>query len=147
MPAPDDGGPILLFDGVCNLCNAAVSFVIDRDPRGKVRFASLQSDTGKALLARYAEQLPNGSPPAGADDDPATVLLVEGGRIYHRSTAVLRLVRHLNGPWPVLSACSILPTSLRDAVYDFVARRRYSWFGRTDACRLPAPDEARRFLS
>ena len=145
-PVPADAGPILLFDGVCNLCNAAVRFVIDRDPRGTVRLASLQSETGMALLARYAGQLPDDSVPERADDDPPTVFLIEGGHIYHRSTAVLRLLKHLNGLWPVLSVYVVLPAALRDAAYDFVAKRRYRWFGRTDYCRLPKPDEARRFL-
>jgi predicted DCC family thiol-disulfide oxidoreductase YuxK len=146
VTAPSEAGPVLLFDGVCNLCNAAVSFVIDRDPQGKVRFAALQSDVGVALLARYAAQLPHGSLPERANDDPPTVFLIEGGRIYDRSTAVLRLLKHLNGLWPVLSVYVVLPVGLRDAVYDFVAKRRYRWFGRKDSCRLPTPDEARRFL-
>lgn len=146
MQGPELAGPILLFDGVCNLCNAAVRFVISHDPAGKVRFASLQSNAGKELLARYASQLDPSVLTAAEGDAPPTVLLIESGRIYDRSTAALRLLTHLREPWPVLSICHMLPKPIRDPLYDFIARRRYRWFGRTDACRLPTAEEADRFL-
>ena len=139
-------GPIVLFDGVCNLCNAAVRFIIDRDSNGTMRFASLQSDVGQALVAQHATQLDAESLPSPDDDAPPTLLLVEDGRIYARSTAALRIARRLNGLWPVFGAFLAVPRFLRDPAYDFVANRRYRWFGKTDACRLPTPEEAGRFL-
>lgn len=140
------GGPIVLFDGVCNLCNAAVRFIIDRDPMAAMRFASLQSEVGQALIARHAAQLDAGSLPSPDAGAPPTLLLVEDGRIYARSTAALRIARRLNGPWPVFAAFLAVPRFVRDPVYDFVANRRYRWFGKTDACRLPTKEEAGRFL-
>jgi len=139
-------GPIVLFDGVCNLCNAAVRFIIDRDSNGTMRFASLQSDVGQALVAQHAAQLDAGSLPSPDDDAPPTLLLVEDGRIYARSTAALRIARRLNGLWPVFGAFLAMPAFLRDPFYEFVANRRYRWFGKTDACRLPTKEEAGRFL-
>ncbi len=141
----DECGPIVLFDGVCNLCNAVVRFVIARDPRGRVRFASLQSKAGKELLARYASQLPADALPTD-DEAPPTFLLIEGERAYARSTAALRLCRYLSGLWPLLGVNLVVPAALRDPLYDLVAAKRYKWFGRTDACRLPTPGEAQRFL-
>ena len=156
----ESSGPTVLFDGDCNLCNGAVRFVIARDPAGRVRFASLQSDVGRRLLKRYG-----GAPAASYSEapDPAldttsdeaaggapvgdTVLLIEAGRLYARSTAALRLAGHMRAPWPALKALLGVPEPLRDALYSFVSRRRYRWFGRTDACRLPSPAEAARFLS
>lgn len=142
----NDFSPVVLFDGVCNLCNAAVRFIIDRDPKGTMRFASLQSDVGQELVARHATQLDSASLPSPDNDAPPTLLLVEDGRIYARSTAALRIARRLNGLWPVFGAFLAVPRSVRDPVYDFVANRRYRWFGRTDACRLPTKEEAGRFL-
>ncbi len=134
------GGPIVLFDGVCNLCNGAVRFVIERDPTGKVKFASLQSATGRALLALHG-----GDPQA--EGAPTTMLLLEDGRLHTRSTAALRLAGHMRAPWPLLRAVLLVPRFLRDGVYDYVCRRRYRWFGRTDTCRLPTSEEAERFLA
>lgn len=135
-------GPVLLFDGVCNLCNAAVRFVMERDPAGTVRFASIQSEAGGALLAG----LPH-PPPRSTDGSPATLVLVENGEVYTRSDAALRVAGHMRAPWPWLRAAQAVPRWLRDRVYDFVSRRRYRWFGTTGACRLPSAEEATRFLT
>lgn len=134
--------PILLFDGVCNLCNSAVRFVMERDRAASLRFASLQSDAGRALLARFGPlptDVPGGS--------PATIVLIEDGRAFTRSDAALRVAGHMRAPWPWLGFLRLVPRGLRDRVYDFVSRRRYRWFGTTDACRLPTADEAARFLT
>lgn len=131
-------GPIVLFDGVCNLCNAAVQFVIERDRAGSIRFAALQSDVGRELLDRFAVPM--------SATGPTTIYLIEDGRLFDRSTAALRIARHLRAPWPLASVWLVVPRRLRDALYDVVALRRYRWFGRSDACRLPSPEEAARFL-
>ena len=134
-------GGIVLFDGVCNLCNASVLFVIDRDPAGYFAFASIQSASARDALVR-----------AGADSkrlDLSSVLLIEGTRVYDRSTAALRIARHLSGAWPLLVVLRVVPRFIRDAVYDWVARNRYRWFGRRpdeDACRIPTPELRARFL-
>lgn len=134
-----DGGDahaVVLFDGVCNLCNASVTFVIDRDAAGYFRFAPLQSDEGRRLLADHA----HGEP------DLNSVMLIEDGRLYTRSAAALRVAHRLKGLWSWLYVFIVVPAPLRDAVYDFVARHRYRWFGKQDACRVPTPELRARFL-
>lgn len=126
----------MLFDGLCNLCSGAVDFIIDRDPRAELRFAALQSDAARPLLARCG--LPA--------EHPGSIVLVEDGRCYRRSTAALRIARRLTFPWPLLYALLLVPRPLRDAVYDWVARNRYGWFGKRDRCRTPTPDLRSRFL-
>ena len=124
---------IVLFDGVCNLCNATVNFIIDRDPKGVFRFAALQSGAGRRL--------------AGALDSESIVLVdPDRGRTYVRSTAALRIAAGLRWPWPVLAAFLAIPRFLRDAVYDLIARRRYRWFGKLETCRLPEPGVKERFI-
>ena len=128
--------PVILFDGVCNLCNASVNFVIDRDPDGVFRFGALQSDAAAPLLA--------------ACDVPAdyldSIVLVEDGRCFTDSTAALRIARRLGGPLGWLGAFLAVPKPLRDVVYHWIARNRYRWFGKQDACRIPTPDLRARFL-
>lgn len=134
LPESDPAGPIVLFDGVCNLCDAAVTFIIDRDADAVFRFTSLQSETGQRLTQQY-----------GLENED-TVVLVEDGRCYVRSTAALRIARRLDGAWPLLTVLLVVPMPLRDAAYRFIARHRYRWFGTRDACRLPTPELRRRFL-
>jgi predicted DCC family thiol-disulfide oxidoreductase YuxK len=136
VSAPDSGGPVVLFDGVCNLCNGAVRFIVQRDRAGRFRFASLQSPAAAALLA------PHGVDPAAL----GTVLLVEDGRVLSRSAAALRIARGLGGAWPLLSLFRGVPRPLRDGVYDYVARNRYRWFGRRETCMIPTPELRSRFL-
>lgn len=131
--SPD--GPIVLFDGVCNLCNWAVQFIMDRDREGAFKFASLQSRTAQRLLSDAREL-------EGID----SVVLVEGGRCYVESSAALRIARRLWGPWKVLYVFIVLPRFLRDAGYRFIAKRRYQWFGKRDQCRVPTPEERGRLL-
>lgn len=123
----------VLFDGVCNLCNASINFIIDRDPKAYFRFAALQSDAAKQL----------GETVTG---DPDSIILIEDGKRYDKSTAALRIARRLSGVWPVLYMGIILPRPLRDVIYRFIARNRYKWFGKSDACRLPSPELKARFL-
>jgi predicted DCC family thiol-disulfide oxidoreductase YuxK len=129
--------PTLLFDGVCNLCNAAVTFVINHDSKKHFRFASLQSQTGQDILRQIGRPT----------DQFDSFVLWENGRFHEQSTAALRVARQLSGGWPLLYGFIIIPKAIRDAVYRFVARNRYRWFGRRDACMLPTPELKARFLA
>ena len=127
---------IILFDGVCNLCNASVQFVIKRDKKRLFRYAALQGDTAQKLLA-------NSNSP-GLDLN--SVVLVENGKVYDRSTAALRIARHLSGGWPLFYAFIIVPKFLRDGVYNFIAKNRYKWFGKQESCMIPTPELKSLFL-
>ena len=131
----------ILFDGVCNLCNGFVQFIIRHDPRGRFRFAALQSETGRALLAAHGQQGPAAGP-AG----PESVILLEGGQLYAHSAAVLRIARQLGWPWRLAAAGRLLPRRWRDGLYRFVARHRYRWFGRQASCAVPTPALRARFV-
>lgn len=128
--------PVVLFDGVCNLCNSAVNFIIDRDPGAAFRFAPLQSEPGRTLTTRCSVDL------AATD----SLILVEGDRYYVRSTAALRIARRLTGAWPLCYGFILVPRPLRDWAYDWIARNRYRWFGKRETCRLPTPEDRARFL-
>ena len=130
---------VVFFDGVCNLCNGTVQFILDRDKREAFRFAPLQSETAEKMLS--------GRVLAEDRDALDSVILVEGEKVYERSDAALRIARRLSGPWPVLYAFIIVPRFLRDFVYRFIARNRYRWFGRTEQCRVPTPELRARFLT
>lgn len=134
----DDTHPIVLFDGVCNLCNGTVQFIIDRDPSGAFRFAALQSDAGKTALAARGRAAPEG--------EPDSVLLLDGDRVYERSDAALRIARRLSGAWRLFFVFIVVPRFLRDLVYRFIAKHRYRWFGKTEECRVPTPELRARFL-
>lgn len=135
--------PIILFDGVCNLCNAAIDFVLARDPNAEFRFGSLQSKAARPILGRCDD---SSATIAAAEEEPATIVLVENGRCYTRSAAALRIARRLSGGWPLLYAAIWIPRPVRDAVYEWIAARRYQWFGRRSTCRVPTPELAERFL-
>lgn len=132
---------ILLYDGLCPLCNRAVRFVLRRDRQGTVRFAPLHGETARAILARH---------PALASVD--TLVLVETGRssgaerVFIRAEAVLRVAASLGGPWRGVLVARAVPRVLRDAAYDLVARVRHRAFGRYAACPAPDPRYAARFL-
>jgi predicted DCC family thiol-disulfide oxidoreductase YuxK len=128
---------VVLFDGVCNLCSGTVRFLIPRDPRARLRFAALQSPAGQEIQRRF------GLEPSALD----TLVLVEGDRCYRKSSAALRVARHLSGAWPLLVVGLLLPRPLRDWAYDQLARRRYAWFGRREECLVPTPELRERFLS
>jgi predicted DCC family thiol-disulfide oxidoreductase YuxK len=138
MGSPDPlDRPVILFDGVCNLCNGSVLFIIKRDPRSQFYFAALQSDFGN-------EQLKNFGLPA---TELNSVLLIKGGTLYQKSNAALEIAKHLSGLWPVLYIFKIIPPFLRDGVYTWIARNRYRWFGKKDACMIPTPELKSRFLA
>lgn len=134
----DAQAPVVLFDGVCNLCNATVNFIIDRDRHARLMFASLQSDAAKALLRARGAAVPEG--------DPESIVLIEGRAVWQRSDAVLRLSRHLPAPWRWSVVLLAVPRALRDLVYRWIARNRYRWFGRSEVCRVPTPALRARFL-
>ncbi len=127
---------MVLFDGFCNLCSRSVDFIIRRDPRGRFRFGSLQSAEARELLSRF-----------GAEPDTFdSIVVVQGDAISMHSDAIIEIARRLGFPWRIFAAARIVPRPLRDAVYRWVAKHRYRWFGRRSACRVPSPDEAERFL-
>ena len=128
--------PIVLFDGVCNFCNASVNFILDHEPSGRIRFASLQSESGRALLREHG--LPDGF--------STSLVLIERGRALTESAGALAIAAHLRHPWSGLRFLRIVPAFARDAVYRFVAKHRYRWFGRTEVCRVPTAKERARFL-
>jgi predicted DCC family thiol-disulfide oxidoreductase YuxK len=128
--------PIVFFDGVCNLCNGAVNFLIDHDHARQLRFAPLQGKTFEAVR--------RANPWLGEVD---SLVLADAHGVHVRSAAALGLLRHLGAPWRLLGRLGrIVPRPLRDWLYDRVARGRYRWFGRRDACRLPTPELRARFL-
>lgn len=131
-----DGRPIIVFDGVCNLCDGLVRFVLARDRRRRFRFAANQSPAGRRLLGDTATEAFR-----------RTLFLVDGEHIDWQSTAVLRIARGLGLPWSLAWIFVLVPRPIRDALYRFVARRRYRWFGRRDECRLPLPSEIDRFVT
>lgn len=135
-PEPETAAPVILFDGVCNLCNGTVNFVIDRDPEAHFRFAALQSQAGQALLTRY------GLPEGYLD----SIVLVEGGQAHTQSTSMLKILQGLGAPWRWLGVFLLVPQPLRDGAYRLIARNRYRWFGKQETCRVPTEDIKTRFL-
>ncbi len=134
--AQDRKKAIILFDGVCNLCNASVRFVISRDRGDRFRFAPLQSEVGRRLAEDHA--LP---------EDLRTFFLIVDEQSYEKSAAWLRVMRLLGWPWSALYLLVIVPRPVRDWIYDIVGRNRYKWFGKLDQCPVPAPDWQQKFLS
>ena len=128
--------PLVLFDGVCNLCNGFVQFAVARDPEARFRFGALQSDAARRLVEglRFPGPLPD------------SIVLVEDGHAYVKSTAALRIARRLRAPWPLAYGLIVVPRAWRDRLYDLVARRRYRWFGRRDTCMVPTPELRSRFI-
>ncbi|WP_442603058.1 thiol-disulfide oxidoreductase DCC family protein [Paenibacillus sp. KN14-4R] len=128
---------IVLFDGVCNMCNGIVQFTIRHDPKKQLQFASLQSNAGQRLLEAYSL----------STSDLNTFVLIDNNRAYTKSTAALRLIRKLNKLWPLLYVGIVVPRPLRDSIYSYIAHHRYKWFGQAEACMVPTPDMKQRFLS
>lgn len=129
--------PLILFDGVCNLCTHSVQFVIQRDAKQQFRFASIQSDLGQKVLQQYGLSTTKIN----------TVVLLNNNQIYTHSTAALHIAQHLGGLWQLASLALWIPAPLRDIVYTFVAQNRYRWFGKQESCWLPTPELKNRFLS
>jgi predicted DCC family thiol-disulfide oxidoreductase YuxK len=128
--------PVLLFDGECKFCNNTVNFVIKRDAKARIRFAMLQSIVAQQLLAQYG--LPT--------TDLKSFVFIDQGVAYTRSDAAIRVCRYFSGLWKTGYALLIIPPFIRNAIYDFIAVRRYKWFGRTSTCLVPTPLIQQRFL-
>jgi predicted DCC family thiol-disulfide oxidoreductase YuxK len=128
-------GAIILFDGVCNLCNHIVQFVIKRDKHAYFKFASLQSETGQTLLEKFK-----------VDPETDSIVLIEQDECYMKSSAALRVSKKLAGVWKAFFIFIIVPPVIRDKVYDLIARNRYKWFGKRDSCMLPSPEMKKRFI-
>jgi len=127
---------IILFDGVCNLCSSFVQFIIRHDSRAKFKFSSLQSEVAQKILAQF------NIPP----NELRTIVLVEDGKVYLRSRAVLRVARRLDGAWKISALFYIFPSFISDAIYNFISKYRYKVFGKRDTCLVPTPELKSRFL-
>jgi len=136
LTAIANGRPVILFDGVCNLCSGWVHFAIARDPAANLRFATIQTAHGQDFLRRRG--LPT--------DRFETFYLIDGGRVFEKSTGFLRMLGYLRWPWPLLKAMRIVPRPLRDWLYDRIARNRYRLFGRRQTCLVPTAEIIDRFL-
>lgn len=126
---------IVLFDGVCNVCDRSVQFIIAHDPAHKFQFASLQSEVGETFIENY--QLPKGLD---------SMVFIEGEDVYFKSTAALKIAKQLSGFYSVLAIFLVIPTPIRDFLYDVIAKNRYKWFGKKDHCMIPDPEDRQRFL-
>jgi predicted DCC family thiol-disulfide oxidoreductase YuxK len=129
-------GPVVFFDGVCNLCNQSVDFIIKRDTGNNFLFASLQSEAARSLLKNKSIDL----------QSIRTIILLKDGKTFYRSDAILEIVRQLSAPWPLLYVFKIVPRFIRDGMYNLVSKHRYNWFGKQDTCRVPSKEERARFL-
>lgn len=132
----DQKTDIILFDGVCNLCNSSVNFIIDHDPHGNFQFAALQSNYGQEKLKELGFNT----------SDFDSIVLLSNGKVFKKSSAALRIAKKLSGLWPLLYIFIIVPPFIRHAVYDIISRNRYKWWGKRDSCRMPTPELKKRFV-
>ena len=128
--------PVILFDGVCNLCNSSVQFIIKHDKKSIFRFASLQSEFGKRIIEKFDL----------ANKNIDSVMLLENNAIELKSTAALQIAKQLGGIYSALYVFIIIPRFMRDSIYDFVARNRYRWFGKQESCMIPKPELKKLFI-
>lgn len=128
---------IVLFDGVCNLCNRSIQFIIKRDNKDEFRFATLQGKLGQRLVQERNIDIKKID----------SILLIEPGLAYYtKSSAALKIGISFGGAWKILNVLNLIPSKLRDIVYDWVARNRYSWYGKKNACMIPTPEVKDKFL-
>jgi len=128
--------PVILFDGICNLCSGAVQFIIKHDPKKHFRFASLQSKFGEEVMKHFGLPV----------NQFNSFILLENGKIYTRSTAALKVAKKLKGAWSLAYGFVIIPYFIRDAVYNLIARNRYKWFGKKEECWIPTSELKSLFL-
>jgi len=133
----ENGKKIILFDGVCNLCNGAIRFIIKRDKKDVFRYAALQSAIGQRLMDERG---------IDANTIDSIILIEEGVAYFVKSDAVFEIVKHFSGLWPAMAVLKFIPTSFRNGIYDLVAKNRYRWFGRKDQCMVPTPELQAKFL-
>ena len=127
---------IILFDGVCNFCNASINFIIDHDPEKRFKFAPLQSEIGQEILRKFNKNT----------EDFDSVFLLKNNTLYQKSDAALEITKHLSGFWKYLTVFNILPSFFLNFFYDIIAKNRYRIFGKADSCRIPTPELRERFL-
>lgn len=133
MPLPNK---LIIFDGVCNLCNASTNFIIQRDPNALFTFTPVQSDTGIRLLSDL-----------GIDpSDPSTFVLIQNGEVFLKSDAALEIAKHLTGAWPILSYLRFIPNIIRDSIYNLIAKNRYKIMGKRNSCMIPTAEIKARFI-
>jgi predicted DCC family thiol-disulfide oxidoreductase YuxK len=128
--------PLILFDGICNFCNSAVNFVIKKDKEAVIHFAPLQSPKGRLYLKQYNYPV----------NHLNSFLFIEENKVYTKSTAALKVCRHLKGLWPLCYGFIIVPKFIRDGIYSWVAKNRYKWFGVRQECMMPTPEVRSRFV-
>ena len=128
---------IIFFDGVCNLCNASIDFVIQRDKKNHFLVGALQEDLSRKILSNFEVK----------EDYLDSLVFLEKGKIFYKSTAALKICRNLSVFWPAFYPLILIPKFLRDPIYDWIGSNRYRWFGKKDTCRLPTPEEKAKFLS
>ena len=126
---------IVLFDGVCNFCNSSVQFIIRHDKSNALKFASLQSNTGQELIAKY--NIPK---------DVDSVIFIENGNAFIKSEAALRIADNFGGVWKMMRILKVIPAFIRNLFYDIIARNRYKWFGKKETCMIPSPEIRNRFM-
>ena len=129
-------GPVVLFDGVCTLCDRTVDFIIRHDRACRFRYGSLQSNSGRQLLEKFGISA----------NSLESIVVIDEGRVYRKSEAALHIARGLGAPWRFLTVLRVLPRGLRDMTYDWIARHRYAWFGKKETCRIPTEAEKQLFL-
>ena len=127
---------IILFDGVCNLCNSSVNFVIKKDKKEVFRFAALQSEIGQKYISKFKID------PSQTD----SIVLIDGDKHYIKSSAALTIAKYLKGGYPLFYAFMIVPNFIRNWVYDYVAKNRYRWYGKKESCMIPTPELKSKFL-
>ena len=127
---------IILFDGVCNLCNASVQFIINRDTKAVFKFTSLQSELGQALLKKHNI----------SSENLYSVIVIQDNHVYDRSRAALEIAKQLNGLWPLFYSLIVIPPFIRNFIYDWISKNRYRWFGVRQECMMPTPEMKTRFL-
>jgi predicted DCC family thiol-disulfide oxidoreductase YuxK len=136
MTKMNNNHKVILFDGICNLCNASVNFIIKRDKNDTFRFAALQSDVGKKLVLKFNIDTANTD----------SIILIDEDKSYIKSTAALHISKTLSGGYPLFFAFIIIPQFLRNWVYDYIAKNRYKWYGKKESCMIPTPTLKDKFL-
>jgi predicted DCC family thiol-disulfide oxidoreductase YuxK len=127
---------IILFDGVCNLCNGAVTYIIKRDKKNLFKLAALQSEIGRELTSKF-----------NIDTSKVdSIILIDGEKHYEKSSAALRIAKYLSGAYPLLFGFMVVPKFIRNAVYDYIAKNRYKWFGKKESCMIPTAELKSKFL-